>query len=285
MEKILIPTDFSGPAENAAFYAMNLAKSTNANVILCNAIKVPANAPMAAQIAWPLVDYNTLKNEVSRELDHLSKKLRRDDVSSGLPVYPSITCVSDAGPVTDVVKDLVAKEKVSMVVMGMSGTGALNRFFLGSSSRNLIDNASFPVLLIPPDAVFNGIHKIAFATDLHEQDIEVINSLAAIAFHFNAEILIAHVSGERPDDLKHQHKINAFLSDITCKINYPKIYYRHIRQQDVNQGLDWLTAHGLIDILVMVHRHNNLIANLFNRSHTQNVARHIDIPLLVYPGH
>jgi nucleotide-binding universal stress UspA family protein len=284
MKKILVPTDFSKPAENAAVYALNLAKSISANILLCNAIKIPANAPLAAQVAWPLVDYNTLKEEVTKELEELSHKIKEGDVAADLPVYPVIHYKSQAGSVSNVVKNIFEQEKACLVVMGLSGEGAINRFFLGSNSRDLIDKATYPVLLVPAKAAFNGIRKIAFATDLSEADIQVIHCVAGFAAQFNAEILIAHVSENKPEDIEHQRKITAFLSEITCKINYPKIYYRHINQNDVDEGLDWLAEHGLIDILVMVHRHNDLIGDLFHRSHTQKVARHINVPLLVYPG-
>jgi len=284
MKKILVPTDFSLPAENAAVYALNLAKSISANILLFNAIRIPANAPLAAQVNRPLVDYNTLKEEVTRELHELSQKLKMDDTGASLPVYPAIQYKSQAGSVTTVVSHIFEQEKAFLVVMGLSGEGAVSRFFLGSNSRDLIDKANFPVLLVPSNSKFNGIRKIAFATDLSEKDIEVIHCLAGFAAYFNAEILLAHVSENKAEDAAHQRKLTAFLSDVTCKINYPHIYYRHINQGDVDQGLDWLAEHGLIDILVMVHRHNNLIGDLFHRSHTQKVARHIDIPLLVYPG-
>ncbi len=82
---------------------------------------------------------------------------------------------------------------------------------------------------------------------LSEQDIDIIHCMAGLAAHFNAEILIAHVSDDKAEDVEHQRKISAFLSDVTCKINYHNIYYRHINQDDVDEGLDWLAEHGLID--------------------------------------
>ena len=38
-------------------------------------------------------------------------------------------------------------------------------------------------------------------------------------------------------------------------------------------------------MLAMVHHRSSLLDTLFNRSHTQKLARRIDIPLLVYPGY
>jgi hypothetical protein len=169
--------------------------------------------------------------------------------------------------------------------MGMSGASDVSRFILGSNTQDMIDKARIPTLLIPKGMHFNGIKKIAFATDLSEKDFLVINSIVSLAQYFNAEILIAHVGDEDPEDTKYQQKVKGFLNEVTCKINYPKIYYRQIKKKDVEEGLDWLTAHGMIDVLVMVHKHKSFIDQLFNRSHTQKIAKHIDIPLLVYPGY
>ncbi len=285
MKKIVIPTDFSPAADNAALYALNLAKILNANIVLCNAFTVPLDSTVPTQIAWPVINYEDLKVGVEHQLAQLTQKLTLNDTSPELSQHPAITYKAEPGSVTGVINNLVEKEKSALVVMGMSGASDVSHFLLGSSSRDMIEAAKAPTLLIPKEVKFVGIKKIAFATDLNDEDIRVINSIVSLAKYFNAEILIAHVSEENPDDAEYQHKMKSFLNDITCKINYPKIYFRHIRQNDVEEGLDWLTEHGMIDVLVMIHKQKSFIDQLFNRSHTQKIAKHIDIPLLVYPGY
>lgn len=280
MKKILVPTDFSQPAHNAASYAINLAKGIKANVELCHAMMVPAEAPMAAQVAWPLENYASIKKQATYELKFLANKLAGEEkILEGDNESPEITYSSEVGSVGEIVKDMVDSQSINLVVMGMAGASHLTRFLLGSNSLDIINKASFPVLLIPKNAAFNGIKKIAFATDLSIQDIEVIHSLAGLARQFNAEILITHVATEKAD----QQKIDAFLSEVTCKINYHRIYYRDIKDKSINTGLSWLTQHAQIDMLVMVHRQHNFFYSLFKSSHTQQLARHIHIPLLVYP--
>ncbi|WP_432708912.1 universal stress protein [Pedobacter sp.] len=149
----------------------------------------------------------------------------------------------------------------------------------------MISHAKIPVLLVPAAATFIGINKIAFATDLSHDDIGVIRSLSTFAAQFNAEILVAHVSEGQGDDDKQRAKIADFINYITTRIDYPHVHFRDIKQMNVDEGLDWLSEHGQIDMLVMVHHRSSLIDVLFNRSRTQKVARHIDIPLLVYPGY
>jgi nucleotide-binding universal stress UspA family protein len=285
MKKILIPTDFSDPSINAAKFALAIANVIDGQVVLCHAFSVPVQAPLAAQVSLTVIDYNTVQEQTLQQLTTMAKTLEEEVATGWLADSRPIKWVADAGPVIDVINGLVDKERVTMLIMGMSGDGAVSQFFLGSCSREMISNARIPVLLVPTAATFIGINKIAFATDLSEADIDVIHSLATFAAQFNAEILVVHVSEGQGDDDKHRAKIAGFLNDITSKVDYPRIYFRAITQMNVDEGLDWLTEHGQIDMLAMVHHRSSLLDTLFNRSHTQKLARRIDIPLLVYPGY
>ncbi len=285
MKTIVVATDFSPAAENAARYALHFAKNMRAGIKLCHAFKVPSEAPMAAQVAWPLEDYETVKEDVTADLSSLADKLANEEkaVSEPSSFHPEITYGSEVGAVTDVARNFIAGEKSGLLVMGTWGNGELSRVFLGSNSKEMIEKAAFPVLLVPTDATYNGVKKIAFATDLSKPDVEIIHSLGILAYPFNAEILIAHVTDEKYDDPQHQQKVDAFLNEITCKADYPKVYYRHIKSRNVNNGLEWLAEHGQIDVLAMVHRPHSFLQKIFIGSHTHQIARQVEIPLLVFP--
>lgn len=285
MKTILIPTDFSPNADHAAFYALELGKSMNASLKLCNAVMLPAAAQMSPQVAWPLMDLGTLRADATNELNKLAEKLKQKSVEVGVSEneHPPVKVLAEVGSVTEVLNMLAEKEKINLVVMGTSGAGGLNRFFLGSTSRDLIDHANFPILLIPPGTDFKPLKRIAFATDLSAKDLELIHSLALFARPFNAEILIVHISSEDFNPDTHQKKVDDFLNEVTCKAHYHKIYYRHVKDMGVDEGLTWLTKHVDIDMLAMVHRKHPFIKRLFEGSHTQKMATHGKLPLLVFP--
>lgn len=285
MKTILIPTDFSPNADHAAFYALELGKKMKAGLILCNAIMVPAAARMSPQVAWPLMDLGTLRKDATHQLKKLSDQLKKSSLDAGISIeeHPPVEVSAEVGTVPEMLKVLVEKEKVNLVVMGTSGVGGLNRFFLGSTSRDLIDKANFPILLVPPGTDFKPLKRIAFATDLSEGDLELIHSLTFFARPFNAEILIVHITPDDFDQEVNKKKIDDFLNEVTCKLHYHKIYYRHVKDRSVNEGLTWLTDHVDIDMLAMVHRRHSFIKRLFEGSHTQKMAVHVKLPLLVFP--
>jgi nucleotide-binding universal stress UspA family protein len=273
MKNILVPTDFSPAATNAAKYALNIAKSVNANIKLCNAVTVPAESIYAAQVAWPMDDLATLKDGAEAELIYQADVL---ESSIGDGFRPHISHSTGMGNVTDYVRNTVSDDKISMVVMGMSGANLFSKFLLGSNSRDLINKADFPLLLIPKQYVYKPINKIAFATDLSDSDIDALHTVANFARYFNAQILVSHVMEVAN---QHQRKVEEFLSDVTCRINYPNIYYRSLENDGVNAGLNWLTENGKIDMLVMIHHAHSI----FDSSHTQRLAIKSSVPLLVLP--
>lgn len=286
MKRLLVPIDFSKPAENAAHYALQLAKYLKANITLCNVFLLPATVPATAQVSLPGYEYDTLKEENRQELEVIAKRLRTEDKTLPAPdfFHPVIESISEAGGVKDVIVQLAEDKKAEMVVMGMTGAGPISRFLFGSVSRNMIDSAESPLLLVPSGFVFQKIAKIAFATDLSESDIEVIHSLSGLARYFNADLVVIHITEDMQEDKAQQKKADSFLNDITCKVNYDKIYYRHMLHTDVEKGLDWISENDFIDMLVMVRRNLGFLDRLFSISHTHRKASHLKVPLLILPA-
>lgn len=278
MKTILVTTDFSAPSQTAAHFAVYLANKMKAHVALCHAIQTPPTITAAAQVSVGLFNYSVLQNDADEQIRFQALSLAEDDEEGADSGTLAVDCIVAPGSVTDVVSDLVKQKEISLVVMGMFGAGAINRVLLGSNSQDLIDRAVFPVLLIPFKIIPETINKIAFASDLSIGDIGLIHSLASFARPFNAEILIIHISGAKADP----HQISNFLNEVTCKVNYPKIYYRHVEDKDINRGLNWIAKNGFIDVFAMVHRKKGFPDNLFSSSHTQKLSRSIDIPLLVF---
>lgn len=280
MKTIFVPTDFSAAAENAAQYALAVAHAIRARVKLFNVFMVAAETPMAPQVAWPLYDYDAMVESTNAELNKLANRLINQDDTRSVEVVSS--CESSAGNVAGMINDKAVDERACLIVMGTSGAGNVQQFFLGSTSNDLIGKTTVPLLLVPPKYQFKPIRRIAIATDLSGKEIEVIQSVASLARYFNAELVLFHVTDDKYEP-EYAKKIDAYLRDVTNRINYSNVFYRHVKSMDVNHGLEWIAEHGLVDMLAIIHQEHSFLDRLFNRSHTHHAVKHSDIPLLVYP--
>ena len=284
MKTLLFSTDFSDNAKHAAEYGYSLAKQIKANIVLCNAVTVPAEMPQAGVVVWPMEESEVLLDDSTNELQRLKAHLEQNDHS--ISFRPAVSYANGAGTLTDVIEHITANRQVDLVVMGTHASDSLSTFLLGDHSKKMIDSTTQPLLLIPPEAAFAPIKKIAFATDFKqlEVDMAAIYTLIPIARALNAEILLTNVYDEKNHSHEFQHLINSFLLELSNKADYPHIYYRLIKNGRTETGLDWLCEHGHVDILAMVHHSHNFLYNILAGSYTKKMADHIPIPLLVFPA-
>ncbi|AMR30084.1 hypothetical protein A0256_00965 [Mucilaginibacter sp. PAMC 26640] len=281
MKKILIPTDFSATATNAAKYGYQLAQQLKYDIVLCNAVIVPAETPQAGLVVWPMEETDLLLSDSEEELKKLKAGMQQHDHSDQF--RPEITFVEEAGVVTDVVDRIMKTQHINLVVMGTHGNDSLSTFLMGNHCNKMIDNSLKSLLLIPPAAKFNPVKKIAFAIDLEsaEQDLEQLYKLIPLAKSLNAEILITHIEHDKKPTFGFEKWMDHFLTKLSNKADYAKIYYRIVTSDNTDKGLKWLCEHGQVDMLAMLHHQHGFFDSLFNGSHTERMASRIAIPLLV----
>ena len=284
MKTFLVASDFSSNARNAASFAYQLAKPIKADIILCNAVVVPSEVPIASAMVWSVEECENLIESSLHELKQLKNSLELGDTSETFK--PAITCINDSGTLSDIIEEVVKSQKIALTIIGTHGSSGLNQFILGNHSRELINHTRIPLLIVPAETKTNHIRKIAFAADFKkpERDLTSIYALIEFARPLEAEILLTYVCDTDFESPEFQHWIQEFMTELSNKANYPHIYYRIIRNKQVILGLDWLCLHGQVDMLAMVHRSKTFMENLFRGSNTQKMAQHIPVPLLVFPG-
>ncbi len=283
MERILIATDFSANATNAAEYAYALASQIKADLVLYNAFIVPEQAPQVTNSVWPAYDYDELRNDSNDDMRELERHLRSKQQKGHFE--PSIRKSSEAGVVQEVITDAAKKRHVSLVVMGTHGHSGVSGLLLGNHARRLIDSTNCPLLLVPAIAHPTTIKKIAFATDFKdpEKDLAAIFKLIPLLKKLNAELLITHIYDETTSAFDFKMHLEGFLLELSNKADYPHIYYRLVKSDKPEKGLDWLCRFGQVDMLAMVHREKSFLERVIEGSHTQKMADHISVPLLVIP--
>ncbi|WP_158799227.1 universal stress protein [Pedobacter sp. L105] len=283
MKNILLATDFSVNSTYAADFGYHLAKQLDANIVLCNAIIVPAEVPQSDLVAWSAEGEDILQNYSDMELTNLQTKLQQIGQAEGFnPVIKSVCC---SGTVESVLENTVESHQIDLIVMGTHQSGSLRDFLLNNHSQQLITKTKVPLLLVPPATPKSSIHRIAFATDLQQINIDLdhIYALIAIAKPINADIVITYVGEHKDLSPLAVQRNEELLTQISNKADYAHIFYKYLNNSSVEAGLEWVCVHDHIDVLAMVPRRHNLIESLMNGSHTQKMAKRLAIPLLVFP--
>ena len=138
-ETILCPTDFSAVSNKAVAYAKRLAEEADAKLILMSAVEWPFDeAVMPGAVA------ELRKSLESKATEALTRLLPRS--ASHRP--PPAQAIVAVGKASAAIVKVARGRSADLIVMGVSGRGALDIAVLGSTTHHLIRKGAWPVLTV-----------------------------------------------------------------------------------------------------------------------------------------
>ncbi len=272
MKTILLATDFSAAANNAANYALELAKYFDTKLILLNAYPLPP------------ANYDTgLPTDVLNELHKTSEEgllaLKNNLIQKGSADL-EIECLSVMGGTLDVIEEECKLKKVDLVVMGIvSQAGKIKEHIIGSSSLNAARHLKTPMFIIPDGVKYKRIRKISFACGLkNTEQAEIIYQAKFFAKAFDAELEVINI--EKPNEERSEEKAMA-IEFIEEKLETTKHKTFLLADNDASLGLEDHYEQYPADVIILNPKKHNILQALFGTSVTKNLIFHSKFPLLI----
>lgn len=142
IRRILVPTDFSEPAEAALRYGKALAEEFGSTLHLMHVVPEPYIYPWGTEIStMPLVDL--LTSSETQAADRL--KTLVDDTGALKGRVKTSTAI---GTPVDKILQQVADDGIDLIVMGTHGRGAVGHLLLGSVAERIVRRSPVPVLTV-----------------------------------------------------------------------------------------------------------------------------------------
>ena len=268
MKKIIVPVDFSAAAENAAFFAAELAAFYHADLHFYHAY---GTYTPVSEYAWMV---NTAEMQAAAEFEMEKFK---ENLESKLTVPPHILTKVDNVFLQAGLPEYCDAERPDLVVMGLSGKNALTRLVVGSNTIYAIQHLTYPVLVVPPKASFAPIRKLGFACDYDAVITTTpVGPIKKLVKDFNAALHVLNVeTGVLVSDEKMDEGEN--LKEL-FKDCMPE--YHTILSADITAGINYFAETTKADWLVVIPKKHNLMDKLFKRSHTSDLLHHTTMPVL-----
>jgi len=269
MRTIVAPTDFSSVSINAVNYAADLAAATNAELILLHVVQIPITV---SEIPITSIDYEEMTEDAKHELAVIANQLftrtkNRINIHHKLRV----------GSVVSELGDLCEIKKPFAVVMGTKGAGAAERFFLGSNTMFAINNLKYPVLVVPQNAVYNGVKKITLASYLREiESMKPIEFLKEYLEIFKSKLDVVHVINHdslKPDAVPASVSLQNLFSEFNPQFHF-------ITKENVVQGISQFVEENQPDLLAVIPKEYGLLGGIFHKSKSAQFILHPHIPVL-----
>lgn len=277
MKRILFPTDFSETSKNAFIYAMHLAHSMKAELIVLHVYDLPnlnvgrmANTMKEVYDSIELENFDNLKDEIPL-LRNIAAENGFEDLS--------ISTILKKGDLVWAIKDTVKTENINFLVMGTKGATGLKEVFLGSNTGAVVTDTNVATFGIPESSKFRPIKNIVFTTRFRMKDIKALKKVKEIAANLNANIHCLYVKTSKSD------VSDVVLQDWKLLFEKDNIVFHIIENNNIQKSiLDFSTSHD-VDMLAMLNHKRGFFEELFKQSMAQQLAYHTQVPLLAIPEH
>lgn len=266
MKTIIIATDFSNAAINAANYGVKLAEALDAEILLVNIFEV---LPNYGEFTFD-VNVDNLTKEVDIEIEQLKNELSKNTTVN---IKTSIRL----GVFVNELTTLCNETNPYFVILGSQGKTAAERFFLGSHVLKAIHSISFPILAIPPKVIFKEIYRIGIAYDFDtEIDQVLIEQIKRTAGDFNAGIHILNFENKNAFDAEYVLKSN----NLERSLKPFEIKYHFVASDTINKSIIDFVDNNYINLLVIMPKEHSFIEKIFTSSHSKELVLHSHVPIL-----
>ena len=144
-DKILVPLDGSECSLRALDVAADLARATNARVVLCNVVDNTRAATMC--FGEPQLVAGAL--DALREEGESVVATAKDRIAASLDADRVETRVAQGSTVEEILR-LADETQATWIVMGSHGRNGVVRFVMGSIAEGVLHHANVPIIVVPP---------------------------------------------------------------------------------------------------------------------------------------
>ena len=266
MKQIIVPTDFSKGAWNALLFATKLGDALDVrDITVLNAY----HAPHAGAATLHSID-RVMQQDSEEGLGKLMRKVKEAGLSSRF----NFRSKSIHSGLLEAINSQITGYNGNLVVMGSQGeTGTVEKLF-GSNASHVAMNVKCPVIVIPPQAEYQGFHNIALASDFHGMDsdnLKVLNTINRL--NPATKLRIVHVKG---DDAHSEQEASMGLSQQDLPHELVEI-----SGDKISSALDEYASNNKVDLLILIKKDMGFIENLFHHSVTKSLTLMAHVPLLV----
>lgn len=273
METLIVTTDFSESATNAARYAAYLSGPLAIKTIIL--YHSYDDAPKGSEVPLPAPEDTQLTHEKSL----MALQNTASQLTSLIGAHTTIEQIADDLPLVAGIQRVVEKWKAGLVVVGITGKSNMEKFLVGSNTVAIADTCTAPVLVVPPEVEFNPIKKAVFACDFKKVDHTTpVKTIAHIVNKLGTELLVLNIEKPDtrfdPDIIPEQYKLHEILDEL-----HPEFHY--IEHKHIAEGImDFAETQGAT-LVMTIPKNHDFFDKLFHRSVSRKLAHHTRLPLLI----
>ncbi|WP_256012450.1 universal stress protein [Desertivirga xinjiangensis] len=278
MKRILVLTDFSEAALNAASYVAQMSRDLKAaRILLYHSSNLDSTEMVMladSVVLVPKTDIDTRRDTVQK-LQALKSKLQTiaDDDTA-------VEIVNNDLPLLSGIREILSRENIDLVAVGLSGAGANGKNSVGKQTADLIKNRNFPLLVIPSNSKYRKIDISVLACDLRDiSDTLPADQITTFINETGSKLLVVNVElGESlgaAGYLKEEMALHKMLDELKPEFHY-------LNEGNAIKAIIEFAENRNADLIIAVPKTRGFLENLFHESATKKIALNTPLPLLLF---
>lgn len=269
MKNILVPCDFSKPAEEAFKFAIQIAKQSDGQVHVLYVIDITflnGNPTLTHAYAFNVNFLNEIEKETEQKFQSLWERYA--------PLTMKVKFKHVISSLTAEVERYIIENGIDLVVMGTHGQG--NASF-GSNTERVIRHASVPVLAVR--SCPGKIRNIVLPVMSHKLDDRFVREINVLQKFFDAHLHLLYVN--TPLYFRNDRDALADLGKL-AEMSFTD-YSVHVRSDySVEEGIAHFSREINADMIAMGTHAWKGILRLIVGSVTEDIVSRIPMPVWTY---
>lgn len=279
MKKILVPTDFSKSAQIAIDVAADIAKKANSQLILLHVVEEASGTSF--NITGEVDVSGGWENKLfTMKLIERSKKQMAKSIEqlkdAGIRVKEELRL----GTAFHGMRDIIAEQKVDLVVMGTAGHSKLEEMIIGSNTEKVVRNSKCPVLTVHKKPLTTDFKNIVYATSM-SKDEEVFSRIVR-----NTQVLydstVHLVRINTPGNFQRDAVVKKYMQDFAKKLQLKNFTINIFNDLSEEEGIIYFADSINADLIAMATHGRTGFAHVLAGSIAEEVVSHSKRPVLTF---
>lgn len=274
MKKILVPTDFSTPAENALKVAAQLAKKHRSEIYLLHNIELPVD------MVNPVGD--TRSNDLPEEIFFMKLAKKRFTQLLSKPYLQGLTVheIVEFEQVFDGILQQSEKHGCDFIVMGSQGATGFKEMFVGSNTEKVVRRSQIPVLVIKKDRPDFKFDKFVFATNLDGHNKKTLNKVIAFTEKVGAKLHLVYIN--TANEFVTSKEIDSNLLKYLEGTDFDNYEFHVYNDESVERGILNFSAKIKADVIGVATHGRKGLSHFFNGSVSEDLVNHANTPVITF---
>lgn len=280
MKKILVPTDFSKPAQIAVEVARDIALKSGAELMLLHVIEEATGG------SFNVEGQMKLEGDMEEKMFTLAliKKARKQMetlLNSSLVAGVKVRSALRIGTPFHGMRTIITDSKVDLVVMGTAGHTKVEEMIIGTNTEKVVRHAKCPVLTVQKKPAKTEFKSIVYATALSKHEEPFANVVKQMqALYESSTVHLVRIN--TPGNFQRDVVIRKQMEDFAKKQMLKKFTINIFNDMSEEEGIIYFADSINADLVAMATHGRTGFAHVLAGSIAEDVVSHSKRPVLTY---